>query len=658
MGRSKTTTTVPTTSPPPGDLQAALDDAQVLLYRDRRRAHATLFGGAHRKSNATPEFHGEMTDDFHSDIPNLLQIAFRGAAKSTLGEEGAVIKAIFREFRYCLIVSSISDIAEMRLHAIKRQFEANESILEIFGNLKSRPWEDNQIELSTGIVFRAVGRGQAIRGGKDEDVRPDFILLDDIEDLKAVANETQLKKTLSWFDGELVGSADAPNLKMRMLANDMGPDCLANKLKDARSGWTVKVYPWIKDGSAIWEDRYPLASCLAKKTEMYVRGSGDEYEREYMCNSTRPEAKTFRDEFKRIEDRVRVYEPVNAMVIPAPISSSALSVAPCAAAVWSWVEDKLIVWECWSRSLQTHEIVREVQRIDKQYRPVKLGVEMEAHDDWLRAQLKLPSIVTVKQRADDTEAIRALQPFFIGKQVLFAGEPLESWPQFMSFPNGSIDAAHALSFALNADIGNSDEPPYEDFSFANISPELTSDDGAMILALNANETHLGAALCQIGARGLRVFADWMSDKITEDAALVMIQQANLTAARQCQTIMPQLHFAKSFNTLPSRLRKMGIATSMGGALDDGSRELKRMLREKSNGLPRVMVDANARWTMNGFLAGYTRSADNGPYAAIMHGLESVVALAAVGDLASDTRTNAVSRDGREFFSARPMVKNG
>lgn len=645
MARSKTTTKAKT-SPPPGDLQAALDDAQLLLYRDRRRAHATLFGGAHRKSNVTPEFHWEMIDDFHSPIPSLCQIAFRGAAKSTLGEEGTTIKALFREFRYCLIVSSVSDIAEMRLHAIRRQFEANESILEIFGNLQSKPWGDDQIELSTGVVFRAVGRGQAIRGGKDEDVRPDFILLDDIEDLKAVANETQLKKTLSWFDGELVGSADAPNLKMRMLANDMGPDCLANKLKDARSGWTVKVYPWMLGGKSIWEDRYPLSACLAKKTEMYARGSGDEYEREYMCNSTRPEAKTFRDEFQKIEARVRVYEPVNAMVMPSPINASALGPSPCAAAVWSWVDDRLFVWECWSRNLQTHEIANEIARIDREYRPVKIGVEKDAYDAWLKYQFSLAAVSPIKVQADEHEAIRALQPFFVGKQIVFADDPRESWPQFLSFPNGSIDAAHALSFALLRD----GSAVYEDFATANVSPDLPLEDGAMFLALNVNETHLGAALCQIGGRGLRVFADWLVAKTTDDTALFVIQQANLTASRQCRVIVPPAYFARS------TLRKSGIAASMGGTIDDGRRELKRMMRERSRGFPRVMVDAEARWTMNGFLSGYTQDAAAGPYAAIMPAIEAMTALSAIGELSGDSRTNATSRDGREFFSARPMVK--
>src|SRR3974390_381438 len=119
------TTSTPTMTKPASmtttEIQNALDEAQLLLYRDRRRAHATLFGGKSRREHPTPPFHWQMIDDWHSDIRQLLQMGFGGCAKTTIGEEGATINAIFQEFRYCLIASSTDEIAEMRLAAIKKQ---------------------------------------------------------------------------------------------------------------------------------------------------------------------------------------------------------------------------------------------------------------------------------------------------------------------------------------------------------------------------------------------------------------------------------------------------------------------------------------------------------------------------------------------------------
>lgn len=650
--KAKMTTTSDATLPvvPVVDVQAALDEAQMLLYRDRRRAHETLFDGANRKSHTTPPFHWEMIDDFHSPIPNLLQIAFRGAAKSTRGEEGVCIRSLFREFRYCLIVSSVSDIAQMRLHAIKKQFEINENILEIFGNLRSKVWGDEQIELSTGIVMRAVGRGQAIRGGKETDMRPDFIWLDDIEDFKAVANEKQIKKTLEWFDGELVGSADAPNLRMRMQANDMGPDCLANKLKQS-SEWVYRVYPWIKDGKSIWEDRYPLTACLSKRAEMYARGSGDEYEREYMCNSSRPEAKTFREDFFKIENHVRLFEPVYAMIVPGTIDDAPLRTAPCAAAVWSWIGGKCFVWECWTKNLQTHEIIAETKRIDAEYQPVSVGFAEDAYDAWAHAQLVLPAITPIKEPKSAAEFIRALQPFFIEKKIIFSQPLPDATAQLLSFPNGPVDALTAMAHALHPDMREG-MIFYKDFSGQNVMVDLEPEPGPMMLALNADDNHVAGALCQVTGAGFRVFADWVSAPGTTDAARDMIQSANILAQRHCAVIMPQPGRTK--NKLAPELRRMGMQIGAGSDIGEGRREFYKLLREQSRGLSRLLVSDKARWTRNAFAAGYKINLFDGPYGVLMGALESIAALSSLdGD--DDKRSNSVSRDGRSFYSARSKV---
>lgn len=637
------------------DLRVALDETQLLLYRDRRRAHATLFSSDARHSESTPEFHGEIIDDFHSPTRNICWIAFRGAAKTTIAEEGTVVRACFREFRNCLIVSSTSDIAEMRLHAIRKQFEMNEAILEIFGNLRSKPWEDNHIELSSGVVIRAVGRGQAIRGTKDEDVRPDFILADDIEDLKSVANATQLQKTRSWFDTELIASGDAPTLIVRMLANDMGPDCLANKLKLPNSGFVVKVYPWIvkdKQGNekAIWESRYPLSMCRAKRAEMYERGSGDDYEREYMCSSERPEAKIFRDDMLKIDARVRVYEPVYASVIPEPMKAGTQPVST-SAAVWSWVDDKIVVWELWARNLSSAEIVSEINRIENEYTPVKIIVPQKSFEDWLHGLVSFPNIVAAKMPSAELDFIRAMQPFFVNKQIVFSKEPKDAWPQFLSFPNGPTLAPLALAFSLHPQMRPAN-PAFEDFSIANIMPDLPREEGPMMLALNGDTQCAVGALVQASGRGIKIFSDWIKNGDPINAARTICQQANFTAQRRCSVVAPNTQFVRG--TLAPAMRKIGIQVSIGESSDNGRAELRRMLKQKTRGLPELLVDQSATMTRNGFLQGYSLDTTDGPYKLLFESIEALCGLASFDGSDEFPRTNAVTKDGREFFSARAV----
>ena len=55
-----------------------------------RLAHDTFF--ADRHANVDAPFHKQMVDDCHSDIPNVLTMAFRGSAKSTKAEEAIAIE--------------------------------------------------------------------------------------------------------------------------------------------------------------------------------------------------------------------------------------------------------------------------------------------------------------------------------------------------------------------------------------------------------------------------------------------------------------------------------------------------------------------------------------------------------------------------------------
>jgi hypothetical protein len=444
-----------------------------------------------------------------------------------------------------------------------------------------------------------------------------------------------------------------------MYANDMGPDCLANKLKLPNSGWTVKVYPWlVKDAKgkeqSIWEDRYPLKVCLAKRAEMYERGSGDDYEREFMCSSARPESRIFRDEMQKVDARVRVYEPVNVMIVPEPMHSGT-QIAACAGAAWSWVKDKLIVWELWSRRLAASEIVVEAQRMDALYRPVNIGVLHQPWHDWLHASLSLPNIVPLRPLANDLDFIRALQPFLANKQVIFAEDVAQAWSQFLAFPNGQIEAPRALAFALHPAMRQA-QPMYGDFDTSNILPDMAMESGPATLVISASDRLVAGALCQAGGRGLRIFADWMEEGDPSEIAPRILQSANLTALRHCNIIMPARCFERGKDRLAAALRRMGIQASAGADEAIGRDELRRMLREQARGLPRLMVWDTARWTLSAFLAGYQTDTDEGPYKLAMEGVEALASLMAIGGLDDDARTNATARDGRAYFSARPVER--
>ena len=72
-------------------MTSAREEVLFKLADNLLLAHQTLF--AHRHPQDTPDMHWRLIEDFHSPHPRIATQAFRGAAKSSIGEEGIVIAA-------------------------------------------------------------------------------------------------------------------------------------------------------------------------------------------------------------------------------------------------------------------------------------------------------------------------------------------------------------------------------------------------------------------------------------------------------------------------------------------------------------------------------------------------------------------------------------
>ncbi|HEY1858671.1 MAG TPA: hypothetical protein VGG47_15355 [Acidocella sp.] len=652
------------------------DEAIARLYRDRRLAHAVLF--AHRHRNKTAPFHLEMIDDFHSEAPgmrNLCEIAFRGSAKSTLAEEGVCIKAIYREIKHGLIVGASLDKAQERLHSIRRQFEKNARLIELFGDMRSRPWGDDQIELTNGCTITAMGRGQAIRGTKNEDFRPDFILPDDIEDQDSVRSAETREKIQKWFFNELLPSGDEPTLRVRVLANDMHPECIANVLKRPDSQFVVKVYPWEYRGAqgercATWPDRYPLETIELKRRQMYAVGRGPEYESDYMCHSESPESKPFKPEMVRVEPTIHTWQAVYSMKDPARTVGP--NAAHTGSATWSWIANKLTVWDMWQRPLMPNEIVESLFAEHEVFHPVYQGVEADGLNEWLMQPIRQEQVrrgVVLPVRAEKApkgkiDFIRALQPFAMAREIVFATENQEARALFANFPSGRIDAMNALAYALRMRPG---APIYEDFTTQNVAEELAPAPGRPCwLALNATQAMTTAVLVQLLDGSLRIFADWVREGDPGAILKDIVQEAQLVAGRNPSLVAGPIHFEQYNNVgLAQAARRFVSEVRRGVQPGSGRGEIRSYLRRTHRGMPALLVSSEARWTLNAVAGGYARAilkgglladfAEEGVYRVLMEGLESFAGLLKTGE-PDDERPNfhyATVADGQPYRSSLP-----
>lgn len=88
--------------------------------------------------------------------------------------------------------------------SIKEELEKNENLIFCYGNqIGLSRWSDNQFVLKNGVVFTAIGAGNSIRGINYNNIRPDYIIVDDLYDEEDIHNPEGTEKKNSWFWGSL-----------------------------------------------------------------------------------------------------------------------------------------------------------------------------------------------------------------------------------------------------------------------------------------------------------------------------------------------------------------------------------------------------------------------------------------------------------------------
>lgn len=641
------------------------------LARDRCLAHRTLF--KHRHRDETAPFHEEMIRDWHGPEANICTIAFRGSAKSTIAEEAIIIQACLREFGNAIIFGANAALAQQRLHAIRREFEKNRYLRQIFGDMRGQPWADDKLELTNGVVISAMGRGQALRGTKEEVLRPDLLLFDDIEDRQSVRTPEAREQTAQWVLGEAMPMLDTGG-RVRMAANDLDPECLANRLKTPGSGFVVRVYPWEHlnekgEREATWPSRFPLKAIDKRKAQMTALGRLADYNREFMCHSESPEDKPFKAEMFKIEVLPRTWHAVYTMFDPARTIGTKSATTGFAA--WSWVANRLVVWDAWARQLLPDEIVKAVFDCDAEFRPALIGVEEDGLNEWLLQPIRQEQVkraIAIPYRAMKApkgkyDFIRGLQPFFHAREVVFAKELPELRTQFLTFPSGRIDAPNALAYALKMRPG---APMYEDFGARNVLPDMSVVAGRTAwLTVNATKSLVACVLCQLFDGAVRVYTDWVREGEPMDILPGIVREANMEAGRAVEIVAGPPHF-ETFTNVGVRpaIAKTMQELRKGTPPEMGRDQIRDLLRREIRQMPALIVSDKARWTANAFAGGYARAmekggvlaeyAEEGQYRILMEGFESFAGLFRYGSPERDDEAIVydTTRDGRRFISAR------
>lgn len=640
------------------------------LGRDPVLAHKFLF--SHRWPQGYCPAHEDLIRVMHSDEQHVEVEGFRGFGKSTIAEEAQIIRALYRRFRNCLVISATETLAQEHLASIATELLSNERIALLFGDQIGEEWSASKIVLANGVALQAISKGQKLRGTRHKQHRPDEVYGDDIEDDEDVREPKARARVEQWFFRKLLPAMVAPaRRRTRIIGTRLDVDSLLAKCE--RAGWVACCYP-IKYLDAagtwrpLWPDLFPMAEVAKLEHQAQVRGAYRDFLMEYMCIVERPEDKPFRDEQFRIEPHVRTWQCVYHMWDPARTVGA--NSATTGFASWSWMGPKLVIWEAYGRKLMPDELVKGIFDEADRGNPTLIGVEEDGLNEWLMQPIRqeavrrgaaLP-IIPVRAPRGKIDFIRALQPFFQAREVDFAKDLPDLKAQLKSFPSGVIDVPNALAYALKLRPG---APMYEDFGARNVAEELGIHPAEPVyLCVNATRSLVTGVLVQVIDGAIRVHADYVREGEAAAVLRDIVALATLESGKRVYLVCGSSHFDPHHNFgLVQACRALPADPRRAGAPETGRPYIRSTLQREHRHMPMLLVSGRARWTANAFAGGYARAllkggvvadyADEGQYRVLMEGLECFCGLLNLGAVGSEDNSGhyATTRDGRSYLSA-------
>lgn len=112
-----------------------------------------------------------------------------------------------RKKKYVLLISNSLDNACRLLMPYRANLQYNKRLIHDYG-LQQTPgkWQAHEFVTSGGVAFRALGAGQSPRGSRNEEVRPDIILFDDVDTDADCLNTELVTRKWRWVEEAAIGT--------------------------------------------------------------------------------------------------------------------------------------------------------------------------------------------------------------------------------------------------------------------------------------------------------------------------------------------------------------------------------------------------------------------------------------------------------------------
>lgn len=156
-----------------------------------------------------------------------------------------------------VLVGKNYDAAKTLLSDIQAEFTENKLLQYDMGSLMSYGnWEDGRFSTKNGCAFFALGRGQSPRGLRFRSSRPNYIVMDDVDDDELVRNPDRVRKAYDWALQALMGAMDMGKGRFIVVGNKIATDSLISRFSENSKFDVTRVNALDSKGRPSWPEKY------------------------------------------------------------------------------------------------------------------------------------------------------------------------------------------------------------------------------------------------------------------------------------------------------------------------------------------------------------------------------------------------------------------
>ena len=200
-----------------------------------------------------------------------------------------------REINVMVLVGKSEDNANTLLADLQAELQYNQRYINDFGEqYNSGSWEEGQFVTKDGTAFFARGRGQSPRGLRYRSHRPDYIVIDDLDDDELCENPARVKRLTDWVKEALFGALDGGRGRFIMVGNLISKNSVLQKISDTKGVRVSQVNILDANGNVSWAAKWTREEVQAIEDFQGYRS----FQKEYMNNPI-VEGAVFRQEWIR-----------------------------------------------------------------------------------------------------------------------------------------------------------------------------------------------------------------------------------------------------------------------------------------------------------------------------------------------------------------------